>query len=137
MSSDLLEEIREAERQVGMAKHKLMEVKTKGTDQLQSYARDMPPELADAGDWWFDILVMGVEDPACPELVVAAVLGIYGLEGVMSRWLAQAEVLFDKDRERDYKAISTGDPRLRNIFTNVDFSDAKAENEEEAPKDGE
>ena len=129
MSKEYFEEYQELLRKAAMDKTKLIEVKTKGTDRIQSYARDMPPELADGQSWWFDILVWGVEDPASPELVVTAILGIYATEGIMSRFLALAEVLHDREREADYRALSSSDSRLRDAFTSLDTSKMEAENE--------
>lgn len=126
---DLMEELDELRRKAQMEKTRLVEVKTKGTDTLQSYSREMPNELAMARDFWFDLLVWSIEEPAEPHLAIAAILGIYSVEGVMSRWLALAEVLHDREREADYRAISSRDPQLRDVFTQVDTNDMVAENE--------
>lgn len=125
---DVYDELSELRREAAREKTKLIEVKTKGTDVLQSYAKDMPNDLANARDFWFDLLVWSIEDPAEPVLAIASILGIYSTEGRMSRWLALAEVLHDLEREADYRALSSRDPQLRNMFTAVDTSEMEAEN---------
>lgn len=126
---DLLEELDELRRKAQIIKTQLIEIKTKGTDPLQSYAKEMPPDLSSAQAWGHDVLVWGVTDPVHPGLAIAAILFLYAVEGVMSRWLALPEVLHDRMREPDYRALSSSDPRLRDAFTSVDTSGMEAENE--------
>lgn len=127
-SKEMYDQITEMNRKSQMATTKLVETKTKGTDIITSYARDMPSFLIRARHFAFTLLVIAVTDPASVALFRMSLLLIHFFETIMVKWLALAEVLWDRDLERDYQAVATRDKRLADSDLRVNLDEMEVEN---------
>lgn len=105
MGMEAERELAERKRHEGKGKQQHADIKTAGTDQIQSYARDMPDILSTARHFWFTTLIYALRDPANVDLAVQCMLGIHYTEGIMSRYLAKADVFWAEDYQGDYDAL--------------------------------
>jgi hypothetical protein len=102
---DAYAELQEIRRKQNKGKQQIAEQKTKGTDPIQSYARDMPNAPVKQRKYALGKIRDGIRPPACPALVEEAFDILYDAEGYMVRYLGKPDVFWDPHYEGEYDVL--------------------------------
>lgn len=98
-------ELQEIRRKQNKGKQQISELKTKGTDPIQSYARDMPNAPVKLRQYALGKIRDGINPPACPTLVQEGFDLLLHSEGYMSRYLGKPDVFWDPHYKGEYDVL--------------------------------